>query len=599
MEGKRLSDLISQDYLDIKDHAAVFGDRTSILVSARGEIDWGCFPYVDSEPVFFSILDKDRGGRFSIHPKVDGIRASQRYRNGTSTLITEFKKDGKLILTITDFLPTDKEPGVYFSEIHRIVKANANVKVDIVFEPFDGSEEKSFSSNERGYRVKHKGRIEYLATDIPLNRSRHGFRGEFTFKKGEERMLVAEYGMWDIYSLNAYETKLRLRATDSFWKFWLSDFKYAGIYPEQVKRSVITLKGMFFRPTGLMSAAPTSSLPEKIGGVRQWDYRYMWLRDTTYVLDTLIKLGFRREASKFLYSVINKVKHEGRIKTIYSVSGRKMVPETVCDLDGYRESKPVRFGNAASKQFQIDQYAALIIAVHSYMTYGGSVNLHMLETLKTVSRKIMGMWNRVDNSIWEIRGRERHYVYSKVLAWRALKDMVKISKGLGLAGPFEEKALKTADEIRASIERYGVSKGGFYTQYYGSRGVDASLLRLPLIGYCSPDSEVFKETLRQIEKRLMKEDFLFIRYDGQDGMGADNAFLLMSFWYIEVLTMMKRMDRAKKGLEKLIGMMNDVGLLPEEMDFDTHDYLGNYPQALSHLGLVLAILRYDGARKHA
>lgn len=597
---KKLRDILTKDYVPLRDHGVLFNNRTAVLISSRGEVDWGCFPNFDSEPVFFSLLDHNIGGRFYIRPKDKGLSVHQHYHGNTSTLVTEFtNKDGS-VMTITDFLPISGEPEIYFSEIHRIVRAHSEVTAELAFEPFGRATSKHIRYDPgNGYVIRCKDRAEYLATDLKLDVNKYWLGGEFKMSLGEERTIVASYGIRTPYGLKAFHTKERFNETQEFWDSWSSKLKYKGMYTDTVKRSAITLKGMFFEPTGFMCAAPTAGLPEAIGGIRNWDYRFAWVRDTAYVIDVMVSLGYRAEASRFLYSIIDRIEHEGRIRTLYTISRRDRQRETDQKFDGYMDSKPVRFGNAAAKQFQIDQYAALVNAVYIFMKNGGIVNLHMWRILRKVTTKIMKFWYLPDNSIWEIRGRQRHYIYSKALAWKALKDTEEIAKSIGVVDDLISVIRTTRADIKRSIELHGVSgpEQGFYAQYYGGTSIDASLLRLPLIGYCKADSPTFRETLRQIESRLMKEDFLFLRYDIDDGMGEDNAFLLLTFWYIQDLILLGDTKRAHKGLAKLMSMMNGTGLLSEEIGFGTHEFLGNYPQALSHLSLISTIMKYEKARK--
>ena len=589
-----LDEILKEDYLPIEDYAPIFSNRTTALVGKTGSIDWGCFPNVDSDPVFFSLLDKRKGGFFRIMLKGEGVEASQKYVGENNILETSFYRDGRKELSITDFLPTVSEPNIYFSEIHRIVKAYSDATVSLDFFPFGDSASAATADKRYGYVVSDGERHEFLSTDARLVRKGSGFSGALAMKEGERRNIVAAFGVSKPFAADGFQTMRRLQQTKDYWHRWLGNMRYNGYRRDSITRSALALKGLFFSPTGFMVAAPTTSLPESIGGTRNWDYRYTWIRDTAYVIDTMLLLGFKNEASRFLYSVIDRIEREGKVDTIYPVSRKRMGTEIQESLEGYMHSAPVRLGNAAASQFQLDQYAALIDAVRIFMDNDGIVNMHMWTIIRDLVEKIVKLWHMPDNSIWEIRAQQRDYVYSKALTWKALLDAAQIAQNLGIERVFRESIRSEAAAVRAEIEKRGVSENGdYYVQYYGGKGVDGALLRLPLIGYANPKSRRFVNTLREVEKRLMKEDFLFRRYDEDDGMGEDNGFLLLSFWYIEDLILIGDHKRAEEGLKRIMNYTNDVGILPEEIEFGSHRYLGNYPQALSHLSFVSALLKYN------
>ncbi len=587
---------ILKEYPKIENHGVLFNNRTAALVSNNGEIDWACFPNFDSDPVFFSILDRKKGGFFAIFPLLDDFISYHRYEEDTNVLITEFYKGNSLILRILDFLPASKYSNIYYSEIHRYVYALEDLKIGIAFSPFERNKNKKIILGKFGGLIFYKKSCMGLSTDIKLNVYNDCLLSMHPMKMGESRWFVSYYGIKKLYPLNAFKSNEKLRETRKYWLEWISKSKYSGTYNELVNRSLLTLKGLFFEPTNFMVAAPTLSLPESLGGDRNWDYRFTWIRDTAYVIDVMCKFGYLDEATSFLYGIIDKIEKEKKVRSVYSVSGKKLIKEKVLDLEGYLNSKPVRFGNAAKDQLQIDQYGALIHAVYIFVNNGGEINLHIVEKIKDVITMIMKIWKKPDHSIWEIRGEPHHYVYSKVVAWSALNDMKKLIGILELNDiNFIRKIDYVMNEIRNSIEINGVSKrGNYYTQYYGSENVDASLLRLPLIDYCNIFEQRYLNTFREIEKRLMKEDFLFLRYDSDDGFNSkDNAFLLITFWYIQNLILMNNIRRAKEGLIKIIKIMNSIGLLPEEIEFKTYRYLGNYPQALSHLSFLSTILSIE------
>lgn len=584
-----------KNFQKIEDHGVIFNNRTAALVASNGEIDWACFPNFDSDPVFFSLLDSKRGGYFKTYP--ENLKNGYQYYEGdTNILYTFFYNNNEKVLKIMDFMPTTKYPTMYFSEIHRYVQAYRSVNLLLEFSPFDRSKRrKIIERKDTGYLVKQNGKSMLISAHIKMVEEKNILKGKYTMKMGEGFWIVISYGLDKIYSLKNFRSDDRLVEARNYWKNWLSKSKYGGKYYDIVNRSLLTLKGLFFEPNSFMVAAPTTSLPESIRGERNWDYRYTWIRDTAYVIDIFSKLGYLDEATIFLNRIIDRIEREGELSSIYTISGKKDISERIVDWEGYEKSRPVRFGNDAFSQFQLDQYGSLIHGIYELVMNGGTINMHIWEKMRKITDMIIENWKKPDNSIWEFRTEPKHYVYSKVLAWRAIKDMIELQNYYNIDDDDYFILLNdTLKSIYDSIIKNGISKDNYFTQYYGSEYIDAAHLRLPLIGFCSADDLTFQNTFKQIEKRLMVEDFLFKRYDSEDGLKSeDNAFLILSFWYIEDLLKMGDFDRAREGLIKIMNMFNNLYLLPEEIEFKTHRYLGNYPQALSHLGLISAIISVE------
>jgi glucoamylase len=591
----------TQKFIKIEDHGVLFNNRSAALVSKFGEIDWACFPNFDSDPVFFSILDKEKGGYFTIAPAINHYSSIQYYIEDTNILLTQFFYGDKLVMRISDFLPMLGQARVLLPEIHRKVEClEEKLLITVEFFPFYTQQENEIKqSGETGYIIKSGTRTQSISTDVFLERVGNGLKGTFSMHRGETKWFVTAYGASEAHDLKAFESETRQFETTLFWRDWISKSNYSGPYSEWVKRSLLVLRGLFFDPNYFMAAAPTASLPEVAGGSKNWDYRFMWIRDTAYVIDTLASLGYLEEAMKFFYSLMNQIHNDGgQIKSIYPISNPEAIIERQIDLEGYLNSKPVRFGNAAVEQFQLDQYGSLINAISTAKKYGAAITTEMLELVKETSHTLIKRWKEPDRSIWEIRSGDRHYVYSKAVAWEALNNAILLLKDLET--PEEINLLRnTADEIKREVEEKGKDPTGrYYVQYFGSDLVDCALLRLPLIGFCDADSKTFINTLAEIEKRLMRGAFLFDRYETKlDAEHSDNAFLLVSFWYIEDLIQMNKIKMAKEGLEKLLALFNDLHLLSEEIDFKDKYYLGNYPQALSHVGLISTILRLNEYKK--
>jgi len=586
----------SKKYPNIEDHGIIFNNRTAALITNYGTVDWACFPNFDSDPVLFSLLDFGRGGYFKIFPDMENINTHQYYEGDNPLLNTFFYRKNEKLLRILDFMPTSQFPTMYFSEIHRFIQSYADFNLNIEFSAFDRSKKMSIAEKKgSGYLMKQNGRNITLSTGIELRSERNVLYGTKEMKEGESFWIVISYGLEKIYSVSNFRSEDRLAEARNYWKKWISKSKYNGKYYEIINRSLITLKGLFFEPNSFMVASPTTSLPESIGGDRNWDYRFTWIRDTAYVIDIFSRLGYLDEATNFLVKIIDRIERDGGLNSIYSISGKKDIREIELDWEGYKKSRPVRIGNDASTQFQLDQYGSLIHAIYELVFNGGTINLHIWEKMKNIVHMILSKWEKPDNSIWEFRTEPRHYVYSKVLAWRAIKDMVEMGKMYGLdENDYFNSLVEVMKKIEESIYKNGVFKGKYFIQSYGSDYVDVALMRLPLLGFCSVEDQIYLKTLKEIEERLMIEDFLFKRYDSYDNLKSDdNAFLLASFWYIENLLLLNNVEKARKGLIKILKLMNNLNLLPEEIEFKSHKYLGNYPQALSHLGIISATVKLE------
>ncbi len=582
----------------IEDHGVLLNNRTAALVSKHGEVDFACFPNFDSEMVFSSILDREKGGYFSIHPVNRNLEAKQYYEPDTNILHTMFSDKRNKIMSVMDFLPMSFEHAVYFSEIHRRIETYADVNIEIDFNPFILKNRKSIEKvDSKGYMVYSENSSQFLSTDLDLQVEGNSVTGTVNLPATEVRWLVTTHNLKKAYPPELFFSEDRLWQTRRFWKEWLMKSKYQGIFYDIVNRSLLTLKGLFFEPNSFMVASATTSLPESIGGERNWDYRFMWVRDTAYVIEGLVQLGYIEEATKFYLSIIDRFEKDGKLSSIYRVSEDSIIDETSLDLSGYMNSSPVRIGNGASNQLQIDQYASLIISLRMLLENSGFLSVHTTEKVFLIGNSLINIWREPDSSIWEIRGDKRNYVYSKALAWKALTDLSWLYSKMGNE-EYAKTVMTEARSLREEIYGKGISSSGYFKQSYETDDVDSALLRLPLFGFCTMADNVYKNTFTEIEERLMPEKFLFRRYTLQDGLrGEDNAFLMVSFWYIRNLIQDGRLQIAHDGLMMILDLLNDVSLLPEELEFKTHRYLGNYPQAFSHLSLITTIMEYNRALK--
>ena len=600
--ARKYRDLGRNGYLRISSHGMIASNRTAALVGLNGTIDWACLPNFDSPPVFDSILDKSKGGYFSIKPHdTENLEVIQSYKELTNVLITEFIRDGKIILRLTDFIPTSDYSTISFPEIHRMVETTSeDVEVDIAFKATInyGKHTPIIEQRKNGFIFRYRDTKVGIVSEIPLSRDGDRVIGSQKIPRRTSRWLVALYGISHLDVISDYKSYQRLEDTIDYWQKWSNSTTYRGLYNNDVNRSALTLKGLFFEPTGLMVAAPTTSLPECIGSERNWDYRFAWIRDTAYVIEALSLIGYKREATKFLYDMMDKIEHDGRIHTIYPINSSSSLEEMELDYEGYMGSRPVRVGNKASDQLQIDQMGSIVNAICALSDAGGVINSYLWNFVGETLDHLSKLWKSPDSSIWEFRTEPRHYVYSKVVSWSAFNNAIAMGKYQGFSGPYR-KWRAIADEIKEDIIANGFNEEqNSFVQYYGSSETDASLLRMPLLGFLPADDPRIVGTVAKIEKDLRVTDHLFRRYREDDGLkGEDNAFLLLSFWYVNVLIQMDRIDEAKVVFESILDRGNHLGLFSEEIDFQTGDQLGNFPQAITHLGVINVALHLNEAFK--
>lgn len=585
---------LSEDgYLKIENHGMIASNRTAALVGLNGTIDWACLPNFNSAPVFDSILDKSKGGYFTVRPQeTEDLEVTQYYREMTNVLTTEFIRDSQVILRVTDFIPISDYPTISFPEIHRLVETRSEaIPLEVSFKATlnYGKDPVVINSRRNGFIFQSKDSNVGLVGEFPMKKEEDRIVSFTELPKRSSRWLVALHGIRHLDAVQDYKSFERLEETIEYWQKWSSYGNYRGIYNNDVTRSALTLKGLFYEPTGLMVAAPTAGLPECLGGERNWDYRYSWIRDTAYVIEALAMIGYNREATKFLYDMMDLIGRENNVRTIYPINQYGNLDELELDYEGYRKSRPVRIGNKASSQLQVDQFGSIVNAIAALSNSGGIINSYLWnfvgETLDTLSE----LWKMPDSSIWEFRTEPKHYVYSKIVSWSAFQNAISMGKNQGFAGPYRKwKAI--AESIKADVLEKGFNpEVNSFVQYYGSTEADASLLRLPLLDFISVNDPRFLGTLEKIEKDLRVTDNLFKRYREDDGLnGGDNAFLLLSFWYVEVLVLMGRTREARDIFDTLMDRANHLGLFSEEIDFDTGEQLGNFPQAITHLGVIRA-----------
>lgn len=574
--------------LPISAHALIGNSRGAALVDRAGCIDWACLPRFDSPSCFTALLGDERHGRWSIAPAGGLRRSTHRYRDDTLVLETEFDcEDGRVRLV-------DAMPGADGrNEIVRIVQGlQGSVPMRAACNPRFGYGRHAphWSRLDDGWlgsgdadRVAH-----YAPFAVALDGDTLG--ADFRIDAGGEAAFGLSWFAEDARP-QRIDPQHELRHCEAYWRAWAARCEYRGPHRAMVLRSLITLKALIYQPSGAIIAAPTASLPEAIGGERNWDYRYCWLRDATFTLYALLGNGYADEARAWRDWLVKSVDdHPDDIRVLYAVDGAACTPERIADwLPGYRDSRPVRFGNGAAGQFQLDVRGELMDVLHTAHENGLDLVQDVWATQCALLDDLERRWREPDHGIWEIRGEPRHFVHSKAMAWVAFDRAIRTADRFGLVAP-RERWVECRDAIRADIYRHGFDSGrGCFVQRYGSDALDASLLLLPLLGFIRPDHPHALRTLDAVQAEL-KVDGLLRRYHPRpafDGLhGSEGAFLPCSFWLVDGLALAGRQAEAEALFERLLGHANDVGLLPEEVDPVSGEALGNFPQSLTHVGLV-------------
>jgi GH15 family glucan-1,4-alpha-glucosidase len=601
----------AERYPPIGEYALISDCHSAALVSRDGSVDWCCFHRFDARPVFARLLDWDRGGHCRIAP-AKPYRSSRRYIPGTNVLETTFETAGG-VMTVKDLFPirdgsaTDDPAAVHpYHQLIRLVRCEAGeVHVRLEFAPrFDyGYTVPQVTIHEAGLATVFGGADSLLVqTDLTLDQSDLSrCSAERTLRAGEEASLIVTYALpheLRLRRIDPEECRRRLDITCRFWQGWSDRCTYRGPYREQVVRSALVLKGLTNSPNGAIVAAPTTSLPEDFGGVRNWDYRYAWLRDSSFTLYALFSLGYTEEAHAFMSWLQRTTAGSAcDLQVLYGVGGERFLPELRLDqLEGYRGSRPVRIGNGATSQFQLDIYGELLDTAWLYHRSGGQIDRVFWDFLVRVVEHVEGHWQEPDEGIWEVRGGRRHFVYSKVMAWVAVDRALKLAKSLGLPADSEHwTALR--DQIKGRIESEGVNPAtGAFVQSFGSTAMDASSLLLPLIRFARADDPRVVATVREIEHQLSREGLVYRYRDTDDGLPGDEAaFVICSFWLVDNLVLTGQLDRGRALFERLLGYLNDVGLLAEQVDPASGQQVGNFPQAFSHMGLINSALQLEKA----
>jgi GH15 family glucan-1,4-alpha-glucosidase len=601
-------------YLPIAEHGLVGDLHTVALVGTTGTIDWYCFPAFDSPSVFGSILDAGDGGYYALRPAHDGWTSRQLYFPDTNILITRFFTEHG-VGEVQDFMPiASAGTGMHRHRlIRRVMQVRGEMEYMIEVQPrFDyGRAEHEVEMQPHGVLFRSpdislalEGAIENaMRSERRIERVGGGIRATFDLAGGHSQTFVLERVAADHVArpYPEHETAAAFDATVAYWRRWVGQSGYRGRWREMVQRSALTLKLLTFAPTGALVAAPTTSLPERLGGERNWDYRYTWIRDAAFSLYGLLRLGFTEEAAAFMSWLTDrtrewKVGPSGPLQIMYGIDGRAELPETEHpSWSGYRDSAPVRIGNAAADQRQLDIYGEMIDSIYLYNKHGRPIDYETWENVRRIVDWLCENWDQPDEGIWEVRGGEKDFTYSRLMSWVAIERAIRVNRQRGLPGDIVGW-LGERDRIYNQIMKKGWSEErGAFVQHYGSDVLDASILLMPLVLFIAPTDPRWLSTLDGIRDELVSDSLVY-RYNVEaapDGLrGEEGTFTMCSFWYVEALTRAGRLDDARLAFEKMLTYANHLGLYSEEVG-PTGEQLGNFPQAFTHLALISAAYNLD------
>lgn len=612
----------------------VIGDCHSVvLVAPDGSVDWGCLPDFDSPAIFCRLLDAERGGYFQIAPTNRAMPGVQRYLRGSNVLQTRFgSAAGEVVLT--DFMPVETLSAWQFREMNnntwtredgschclvRIVECTQGelpITMRLKVTPnYAGSASEAYPISNIGAVVsggdQHLGLAIIGGNLLPSyeislesreNEVNPTVVVQVTLREGERLLFALGVGRSALAAHRLVESELQQRSFDAelaqtlhCWRKWLSGCDYAGPYPELVERSALVLKMMTYAPTGAIVAAPTTSLPEELGGERNWDYRFTWLRDASFTLYALNVLGFTEEAHAFTHWLQRLSFSDGEdLQIMYGIRGeRELVEQELTHLRGYRGSSPVRIGNGAAHQKQLDVFGEVLDCIHQYRRmgcferFGEKLEGPLWYLMSVMAEHVCKHWRETDRGIWEMRDGEHHFVYSKVMCWVALDRVIRAAEQEGLEADLP-RWRQVREQIRTDILTNGYNTQiGAFTQYYGGSTLDASCLLLPLVGFIPPGDPRMRSTVDRVMEQLTDERGFVYRYNSEDGLdGCEGTFTLCSFWLVDNLAMQGRVEEARSLFERLVSYASHLGLFSEEIATYSGMALGNYPQAFTHIALI-------------
>jgi GH15 family glucan-1,4-alpha-glucosidase len=594
-----------QDYLPIEEHGVIGDLRTVALVGTDGTIDWYCPGRFDAPSVFGAILDRRHGGRYAIAPAHEGWTSRQLYFPETNILITRFLSE-EGVTEVIDFMPIAEAGETGGRLVRTVLAIRGSMPMRIAVEPrFDYAREPHETHVTDGGAVfRSNGPSLALSSRVPLEARDGDVHAEFTLEPDERVSFVLEDAVEGAGPRRYSEGEARelFKATIDYWRGWLRGCRYTGRWREMVHRSALTLKLLTYRPSGSIVAAATTSLPEQLGGERNWDYRFTWIRDASFSLYALLRLGFTEEAAGFMdwltdrFRTSHADRESGPLQIMYGIDGREtLVEETLDHFEGYRGSAPVRVGNGAAEQLQLDIYGELVDSVYLYNKHGRPIYHDAWEDLSRIVEWVAEHWDQADEGVWETRGGRQHFTYSRLMSWVAVERAVRIARQRGLPADLVEWTTVRDKIYRQIMARGWHEERGAFVQHYDTDVLDASVLLMPLVKFVSPTDPRWISTLDAISRELVSDSLVY-RYNASaspDGLrGEEGTFSICSFWWVEALARAGRVDEARITFEKMLTYGNHVGLYSEEIG-PTGEQLGNFPQAFTHLSLISAAFNLD------
>jgi GH15 family glucan-1,4-alpha-glucosidase len=576
----------------LEDYGLIGDMQSAALVGRDGSVDWLCLPRFDSASCFSALLGDARHGRWLLAPAGEVRATTRRYWPGTLVLETELETDEGAV-RLVDFMPRRGEGPPRVMRIVEGLRGRVPMRMELALRPDYGSITPWVEPASDGVVATAGPDAFRLSTPLPLTIEDGIATAAFTMTEGARERLTLTWHLSYEQTPPVEDADSALARTEAWWREWSGRCRYEGAYRDEVLMSLIALKAMTSETTGALIAAPTTSLPEELGGVRNWDYRYCWLRDSVLALEALLDAGYSGEAIAFRDFLLRVGTGDpSALQIMYGIGGERRLSEfELPHLPGYEDSKPVRVGNAASEQFQLDVFGEVANVMFIGAETLGRIEQRLWPRWRAIVEHVDTIWREPDDGIWESRGERRHYTYSKVMAWVVFDRAVRIAERFELEAPLERwKA--TREEIHAEVcERGYDAERRTFTQYYGSSELDASVLNIPLVGFLPGDDERVTGTIDAVARELGRDGFVsrYSTAETDDGLpGDEGQFLACSFWLVSALALNGRPAQARTLFERLLGLTNDLGLLAEEYDVARHRQIGNFPQAFSHLTLILA-----------
>jgi len=591
-------------YQPIENYGVIGDLHTVALVGMDGSVDYMCFPKFDSPSIFLRLLDREKGGYFSLAPVLEDAHQKQLYIPDTNILLSRFLSD-EGVAEVSDFMPVEATEQAH-NLIRRVKTVRGEIKYRMVCKP-------AFNYARASHKIEIRdgeavftsngddGTVLRLRSSLPLHEEADAVVSEFTLKTGETASFVLENANETVSDSSdpGYVTRA-FKDTVNFWRGWIGKSKYRGRWREMVNRSALALKLLTSWHHGPILAAPTFGLPEQIGGERNWDYRFTWIRDASFTIYAFIRLGYTEEAAAFMRWIeerCNDLAPDGTLQTVYGLDGHHDLPEfELSHLEGYKGSQPVRVGNAAHQQLQLDIYGELMDSVYLYDKYGKPISYDLWKNLVRLVDWLCDHWQKPDNGIWEVRGGQREFLYSHLMSWVALDRALRLANKRSLPAPLD-RWYEVRDNIYNDIfENFWDDKIGAFVQYRGSKALDASSLLMPMVRFISPTDQRWLSHLKAVEKDLVYDSLVY-RYRIEDTPvdnleGIEGTFNMCSFWFVECLSRAGQLQKARLYFEKMLGYANHLGLYAEETG-PRGEHLGNYPQAFTHLALISAAYDID------